>query len=160
MDEKFAVDRNLGKLVKWLRILGYDAQYDPGNADQNFLRRAAEEGRIALTRKRNLACRFRRAEVLVVKADRLASQIDEVLAALKSAPDPARRMTRCLICNEALENAAKETVAGMVPAFVFATCDRYRRCPRCGRIFWPGTHTRHVAEYLRERLPGGGLPPS
>ena len=56
MDVRFATDRNLGKLAKWLRILGYDTLYDRGNADPDFLRKAAADGRIALTRKRNLAC--------------------------------------------------------------------------------------------------------
>ena len=65
MEERFAADRNLGKLVKWLLILGYDTLYDRGTADRHFLRRAGEDGRIALTRKRDLA-RLAHPELLVV----------------------------------------------------------------------------------------------
>ena len=57
MDVRFSADCNLGTLAKWLRILGYDTLYERGIADLDFLRKAAEEGRIVLTRKRELARR-------------------------------------------------------------------------------------------------------
>jgi len=153
MAERFTADRNLGKLAKWLRVLGYDTLYDRGDADMHFLRRAAEDGRVALTRKRDLARVARPGSIIVVKADRVEEQIDEVLAALSSLPDPSRRLTRCLRCNAPLEEVPKPDVEGLVPAYVYGTCTEFRRCPRCGRIFWPGTHTRHVEEYLRTRVP-------
>ena len=153
MGARFAADCNLGKLAKWLRILGYDTLYERGNADRCFLMKAAEEGRIALTRKRDLASLSYPGRLVVVKADHVAGQIGEVLEALTLEPDPARRKTRCLRCNAPLEEVPKETVEGMVPAYVYGTCTRFRKCPLCGRIFWPGTHLRHVEEYLRTRIP-------
>jgi uncharacterized protein with PIN domain len=153
MDVRFIADRNLGKLAKWLRILGYDTLYDRGNADGSFLRKAGEEGRIALTRKRDLARRSPRERLVVVSADHVERQIGEVLEALALEPDPAKRMTRCLRCNAPLEEAAKEVVTGLVPAYVTETCTQFRICLLCGRIFWPGTHPRHVEEYLKTRIP-------
>ncbi len=153
MEERFTADRNLGKLAKWLRILGYDTFYDREAADRNFLRRAAEDGRIALTRKRDLARLALPGTLVLVEADRVEAQIGEVLNALGCEPDPSRRLTRCLNCNAALEEVAKIFVEGLVPAYVYGTCDRFRRCPRCGKIFWPGTHTRHVEERLKAQLP-------
>jgi uncharacterized protein len=152
MEERFAADRNLGRLAKWLRILGYDTLYDRRNADEGFLRRAAEEGRIALTRKRDLARRVRPGALLVVKADRVEAQIDEVLNGLNSKPDPSLRMTRCLNCNASLEEIPRGSVEGRVPAYVYQSREQFRNCPCCGRIFWPGTHSRHVEEYLRTRV--------
>ena len=149
---KFAADRNLGKLAKWLRILGYDTLYDRGDSDRLFLQRAADEKRVALTRRRDLVRVPKPGLLIVVESDRVGVQMKEVFTALKGDPDPARRMTRCLICNETLAEIAKESVAGSVPAYVFETCARFRRCPRCCRIFWPGTHTRQMDRYLRERL--------
>jgi uncharacterized protein with PIN domain len=153
MGTRFAADCNLGKLAKWFRILGYDTLYERGNADRNFLMKAGEEGRIALTRKRDFARLSSPGRLVVVKADHVAGQIKEVLEALTLEPDPARRMTRCLRCNEPLEEVPKEMVEGMVPAYVYGTCIRFRKCPLCERIFWPGTHLRHVEEYLRTRIP-------
>ncbi len=153
MEERFIADRNLGKLAKWLRILGYDTLYDRGSADRDFLRRAEEDGRIALTRKRDLARLAGPGSLIVVKADRVEAQIGEVLTELKSEPDPSRRMTRCLHCNAPLEEVPKASVEGLVPAYVYGVSNRFRRCPRCGKIFWPGTHTRHVEECLKTQLP-------
>ncbi len=153
MDVRFTADRNLGKLVKWLRILGYDTLYDRGDADGTFLRKAGEEGRIALTRKRALARPAPSGRLVVVNADRVGGQIGEVLEALALDPDPAKRMTRCLRCNALLEEASKELVTGQVPAYVSGTCTQFRICRLCGRIYWPGTHPRRVEEYLRTHLP-------
>jgi uncharacterized protein with PIN domain len=142
MDVRFTVDRNLGKLAKWLRILGYDTLYDRGNAD-----------RIALTRKRDLARLSQPGCLIVVNADHVGGQIDEVLEALALEPDPAKRMTRCLRCNAPLEEVSKETVIGIVPAYISGTCTQFRICRHCGRVFWPGTHPRHIEEYLTTHIP-------
>jgi len=153
MDVRFTADRNLGKLAKWLRILGYDTLYDRENADGTFLRKAAEEGRIVITRKRDLARWSPSEPLVVVKADHVERQIAEVLEALALEPDPVKRMTRCLRCNAPLEEASKEAVTGLVPAYVLETCTQFRICRHCGRVFWPGTHPRHVEEYLRTHVP-------
>jgi uncharacterized protein len=153
MDERFMADRNLGKLAKWLRILGYDTLYDREVADQNFLRRAGEGGRIALTRKRDLDHLSYPVRLVIVKADHVEGQLGEVFEALALEPDASKRMTRCLNCNAQLEEIPKVTVEGLVPAYVYGTCTRFRRCPRCARIFWPGTHTRRVEGYLKTRVP-------
>jgi uncharacterized protein with PIN domain len=153
MDVRFSADRNLGKLAKWLRIFGYDTLYDRGNADRNFLRKAWGEGRVALTRKRDLAGFSHTGRLVVVKADHIGGQLGEVLEALVLAPDPALKMTRCMNCNAPLDEAPKESVECLVPDYVYSTCTQFRRCPLCGRIFWPGTHPRHVEEYLMTRIP-------
>jgi uncharacterized protein with PIN domain len=157
VEERFLTDCNLGKLSKWLRILGYDTLYDREKADCAFLCRAKEEGRIALTRKRKLAALCRVEPLVLVKSDQVVGQIGEVLRALALDPDPARLMTRCLNCNACLEEALKKEVTGLVPNYVYMQYERYKRCPSCGRIFWPGTHRLHIEEILRRRSRAGRL---
>ena len=152
MDVRFLCDRNLGKLSKWLRILGYDTLWDRGDADQGFLRKAGREGRIALTRKRNLGGGGS-GRLIVVRADRVEGQIGEILETLTMKPDPKDRMTLCLRCNATLEAVTKEEVEGAVPAYVYQNSTYFRKCPICGRIYWPGTHARNVEELLRMRIP-------
>ncbi|MCX5838475.1 MAG: Mut7-C RNAse domain-containing protein [Deltaproteobacteria bacterium] len=151
MDVRFLCDCNLGKLAKWLRILGYDTLWYPGDSDQSFLRKAGREGRIALTRKKNLGggagC------FIVVRADRVEGQIGEILEALTLKPDPKNRMTLCLRCNAILEAITREEVEGSVPAYVYQNSTCFRKCPICGRIYWPGTHARNVEELIRMRIP-------
>jgi len=153
MDIRFATDQNLGTLAKWLRILGYDTLYERGNADPDFLRKAAAEGRIVLTRKRDLASLSSDGRLIVVKADHVRLQLGEVLDALSLEPDPAKKMTRCLRCNAVLEEIPKEGVEGLVPVYVYAACVRFKGCLSCGGIYWPGTHRRHIEESLRARIP-------
>jgi uncharacterized protein with PIN domain len=139
MLERFAADRNLGKLAKWLRILGYDTLYDRNDADRD--------------RKRELAHRVHLGPLVVVKADHVEGQLSEVITALDLEPDPSRRMARCLNCNAPLEEVPKASLEGLVPIYVFGTCTQFRRCPLCKRIFWPGTHSRHVEERLSAQFP-------
>lgn len=154
MDIRFIADRNLGTLTKWLRILGYDTLYEPGNADRDFLQRAAAQGRIALTRKRDLGCRTGPVRVVVVEADKAPEQLTEVLKVLKLIPNRDKKMTICLRCNAPLEEAAPEEDAQeLVPAYVHQKHRRFRRCPLCSRIYWPGTHSERIEEYLKTRLP-------
>ncbi|MGC9977376.1 MAG: Mut7-C RNAse domain-containing protein, partial [Syntrophales bacterium] len=63
---KFIADTNLGKLVKWLRILGYDTILHRGKADRNFLKKAEREGRVVLTRKKDMARRQFSGKVVTV----------------------------------------------------------------------------------------------
>jgi uncharacterized protein with PIN domain len=153
MNERFLCDRNLGKLAKWLRILGYDTLFSRGNADRGFFEEAGREGRIALTRKRSLGRPGPPGRIVVVRSDRVGGQIAETLGVLSLEPDPSRRMSRCLLCNEPLEAIAKEEVKDLVPGYVYENQTGFRKCPRCGRIYWPGTHGRNVEEALRLRSP-------
>jgi uncharacterized protein with PIN domain len=155
MEERFLADRNLGKLAKWMRILGYDTLYDRGNADGAFLRRAREDGRITLTRPRDINTLAEGRSVVLITSDHVPAQIGEVLSALALSPDPSRRMTRCLDCNASLEEISKEAVSGLVAAYVYEQQVRFMRCPSCGGIFWPGTHHLHIEETLRRRSPAG-----
>lgn len=153
MDVRFAADCNLGTLAKWLRILGYDTLFERGIADLDFLRKAAGEGRIVLTRKRGFAGLSFEGRLVVVKADHVRLQLGEVLEALSLEPDPAKKMTRCLGCNTVLEKIPKAAAEGRVPVYVYIRCVRFKRCPACGKIYWPGTHRRHIEESLMAQIP-------
>ena len=153
MDLRFVADHNLGKLAKWLRILGYDTLWEPGNADREFLPKAREAGRIALTRRSGLAALPHAGPLIVLTSDRVEGQLGEILEALIMKPDPKDRMTRCLRCNAILEAVTQGEVEAAVPAHVYQNSTYFRKCPICGRIYWPGTHARNVEELLRMRIP-------
>jgi uncharacterized protein with PIN domain len=152
---KFVVDANLGRLVKWLRILGYDTTYWKGDTDRDFLRKAQREGRIVLTRRRDLARRQYAGALIVIEADHLEEQLRELLEKVALRPDPDRFLRICLRCNESLAQVRKEDVEGMVPAYVLETNETFFACPRCGGIFWPGTHRKNMLLFLTKRIPSG-----
>lgn len=153
MDVRFITDRSLGRLSKWMRLLGYDTVYYRGDADRTFLRKAEREGRVVLTKKRDLAGRSHPGQVILLREDRVENQIAEVLNRLSLQPDPGAMFGRCLLCNEGLETVAPEDVAGFVPDYVLRHGRDFKRCPHCGKIFWPGTHRDRALHYLRTRTP-------
>lgn len=141
---KFLVDRNLGKLARWLRALGFDAVLDRGDIGRALLDCGYREGRAVLTKRKDMALRNYRGRLHVVGPDDLPGQLREVLEAFGLEPDRSHFFTRCLLCNEVLRYLAPEEAAPFVPPYVLQTQDTFRQCPACGRIYWAGTHRDHI----------------
>jgi uncharacterized protein with PIN domain len=139
------LDGMLGRLARWLRLLGYDAAYENDADDLHLARRARAEGRVLLTRDRELAARKGLRTVLIASED-LEDQIEQVRQALGPPPDPA--LSRCTLCNIPLQEASRDQVAGRVPPYVLRTQEAFRVCPRCRRVYWAGTHLDHMREQV------------
>ena len=151
VDAKFLVDANVGRLAKWLRVLGYDAEFVGDVEDNEIVRRALKEERIILTRdtrimKRGIVASGRIKALLIVDDDPRA-QFRQVVEAF-GLRRQSKPFTLCLECNEPLVAASSEDVRDQVPAYVFSTQKEYSRCPRCGRIYWKGTHWQRMTEEL------------
>ncbi len=142
-------DRNLGKLTKWLRILGYDTACHAGNIDRSFLKGGAKEGRVVLTRRRDMAGRSFLGRMFIVCSDKVSDQLSEVIEEYSLKPDPEMFLTICLACNEKLEDIPNSDVKNRVPPYVFQTQKNFQICPQCEKIFWPGTHRDNVLLYLK-----------
>jgi uncharacterized protein with PIN domain len=145
---KFIADAMLGRLAKWLRLLGLDTLYDPRLSDAALLRRAIADGRILLTRDTRLLRRRRLPPHLYVRSDDFRSQLRQVVDAFAIDPT-AHRFERCACCNTVLRHADKVEVESQVPAYVSATQTTFARCPDCGRIYWPATHVERIERELR-----------
>lgn len=133
---KLLVDAMLGRLAKWLRLLGYDAEYWRDGSDEALIARAQAEGRLIITRDHGLAGR-RGVQALLVHAEGLDGQIAEVREALG---DTARPFTRCPECNGSLVPLSRADAQDLVPPYVWHTQHEFRRCTGCGRVYWKGTH--------------------
>jgi uncharacterized protein len=137
---KFAADRMLARLARWLRLLGADVLFDPSLGGDKLLRRARAEGRVTLTRDKRLRTA---SDALYLEGNLFRDQLREVLARFPF--DPRRgAFTRCSHCNELLAEARRDTVVRRVPPFVYASQERFARCPRCGRIYWGATHPERI----------------
>lgn len=143
---KFIADTMLGRLAKWLRILGNDTLYPGQESDQRLARIAAEENRILLTRDTGLASRkgFRK---LLVDSDRLSEQLAQVIEAFDLKVND-RTLSLCLLCNRPLREIEKEEARDKVPPYVFQTQSRFFQCSECGKIYWAGTHLDHIRKEL------------
>ncbi len=155
----FVADVMLGRLARWLRQLGFDVAYERHWDDRTIVRVAAREGRTVLTRDRGLAARRAVRRALLIRDEELGAQLRQVLSAFGLTVDRERFGTRCGACNGRLVEVPRESVAGVVPPFVFRHQTAFRRCEGCGRIYWRGTHDRLFRERLRRLLGEGNGPP-
>ena len=144
----------LGRLVRWLRMLGFDTAYDATLADAALVRLAVDEGRILLTRDRHLLRELRPMCALEVTKDAPLEQIQDIVTTLVL-PPPAELFTRCLRCNTLLSPPlAAAEAEQLVPPGVRGIPGPVRRCPTCGRVYWYGSQARRIRIALERGLPG------
>ena len=157
MPPRFAVDKMLGRLATWLRLLGYDATYGSHLGGRSLVRHARAEGRTILTRDRRLLRDPQVPPALFVNSTHFREQLRQVIAAFKL--DAAHKMfSRCALCNVPVAPVAKEQVASRVPPYVLETQAEFLRCPKCHRIYWSATHVDHMRAELQGLRRGAALP--
>ena len=151
----FLVDRMLGTLGRYLRFMGYDTvsatSLREGNTreDTLLLQRAAGEGRILLTRDRELARRGGGMAVLV-QDEQVMPQVRQ-LADL-GLVDPELRMTRCSLCNELLRPATGHEIQSAVYAPRKKEELAFFWCRNCRKLYWMGSHGRSLSRRLKEEF--------
>jgi uncharacterized protein with PIN domain len=148
---KFITDKNLGRLTKWLRILGHDTLYYRGDIDRNFLRAGAKESRIVLTRRRDMAKRNFSGHMTIIHNDKIHDQIRELQDKTSLTLDSRNFFSICIECNQKLQTISKNNIAGRVPPYVFQTQETFLICPACEKLYWPGTHKDRIFEFLKDR---------
>lgn len=152
-EHKFAADINLGRLVRWLRILGYDTRFDREGVDRGFLRRAQCEERIVLTRKRNTVNRQFRGRLVLIEHDQVGGQLKELHEKLGLSLRRDSFYSRCVRCNALLAEAHRCEVEGLVPDYVYHQSGPFRRCISCDKVYWPGAHREMAFAFLRKHTP-------
>jgi uncharacterized protein len=151
---RFAADAMLGRLARWLRVLGFDTSYDAALTDAALVRLARDEERILLTRDRHLLRELRPVCAHEVRQDDPLDQLRELVAAL-GLPAPAELFTRCILCNTVLSPPLEDDEwALLLPPGLVEIQGPVRRCPACGRVYWHGSHVRRMRDTLRRSVPG------
>lgn len=151
----FIVDRMLGTLCRYLRFMGYDTasatSLREGNTreDTLLLQRAAQEGRLLLTRDRELARRGGEIVVLI-RGERVMPQVRQL--AEMGLVEPELRMTRCSICNEPLRPASGSEIRQASYAPRKKDDLSFFWCRHCRKLYWMGSHGRSLSRHLKEGL--------
>lgn len=156
MEIRFACDDMVGRLARWLRILGYDTSYDAALSESEFVRRAVGESRRILTRDGGLEVRWTIRSFLYLESEKTYDQLRQVISGLNLPIADDKIFTLCVKCNKLMGEIRKGEVEGRVPPYVYRTQDRFFSCPDCGRLYWKGTHhdlVRGIIERVLERRP-------
>ena len=148
---KFAADRMLGKLAKWLRILGYDTLYSRTLSDDRFLE-LANEDRILLSRNTRIVGKITSDRLIFVEGNDPKIQLEGLIRLLDLKPNPDKFFSRCTVCNGLIEPVEPQDVVGKVPDHIWTRHNRFSKCKSCGKIYWPGSHLERSRREIRRLL--------
>lgn len=147
---KFVVDLPLQGLAKWLRLCGLDASVRSFSSRKEGLP-AGVPGTYLLTRQTGYR-RLKREDLLVLGSNDPEGQLAELFRRLKLTRRDLAPLTRCGECNDLLVPLPRETALGLVPDHVFHTQAEFFQCPRCRRLYWPGSHPARITAKLQQVL--------
>jgi hypothetical protein len=160
---RFVLDTHLGRLARYLRMLGFDTLYRNDYTDAELARTSSAEGRILLTRDRGLLKRRIITHGYFVRETQPRRQLREILERLdlRGASRPFRR---CTACNGLLAPVAKDRILARLKPDTRRHFNEFWICAGCSRIYWKGSHYEHMREFLhrldlpraREERPGDG----
>lgn len=148
---KFIADAMLGKLARWLRIIGYDVVYESSISDDDLIARAIREHRVILTMDRKLTERESAKNSLLIKSPYYTEQLRQVINHY-NIDYKSGIFTRCLLCNRPLDVVEKEKIRDRVPPYIYSTQDEFDVCRQCCRVYWSGTHRVKMLEILNKIL--------
>ena len=151
-EPRFIVDVNVGRLAKWLRVMGYDTLFPSNSEGNELVRLALREDRIIVTKDSGLAVRrlvtTGRLKVVLINYDDVKSQLRQVIRSLNL--NSRREFSRCIRCNEGLLELPRQSAKKQVPPYVYETQREFGECPLCRRIYWRGTHWANIQRELEE----------
>ena len=142
----FIADCHLGKVAKYLRMMGYDTLYFSHIGDDDLIDLANVQERIILTRDRELSER-KKAPCLLLKETKTKEQLQEIIRQfdLHAGHD---HFTRCIVCNTPLLPIDKQKVIERIPEKVAHYFNYFELCPTCERIYWHGDHYKRMKQFI------------
>jgi uncharacterized protein len=148
---KFVCDVHLGKLSKFLRMLGIDAHYDKDITPPELIQLSLLQNRIILTKNRGLLKNRFITRRYRVRSEDSNQQLAEVLSYFDLKGKFAL-MSRCLKCNHLVSPVSKDCIRGRVPDAVWNLHETFAICEGCGRIYWMGSHYASMLERISRIL--------
>ena len=144
---KFITTIELGRLARWLRLLGFDCVFFDRAKKKDLVIESLRETRIILTRDSRLS-RFSGVRMVHIESDFVEEQLTQVIKSVRLKVDKEKMFTRCTECNTPIEKVKKEDVKSKIPPFVYKTQKEFMHCPGCGKVYWKGTHYNLANKFL------------
>ena len=149
---RFIADGMLGKLTRWLRMLGHDVKYSNKLSDAELSAIAKKERRTLLTKDLELYQRSiaKSIDAFYLEGRTEAERLAELAERFKIPLVIDLKNSRCPRCNTKLRSTPKEKLAGKVEKNTFTYYDDFWECPKCGHIYWQGAHWGRIRATLKE----------
>ncbi len=152
MRVKFLADSMLGKLARWLRMLGYDVIYNVELDDSALLELAKKENRVLLTKDLEL---YQRAigkgiDAYFVEGKTESEHLAELAKRYGLSLEIDMDKSHCPVCNTLLKAAIKEQLSDELEKNTFTYYDKFWKCPNCGQVYWQGAHWKQISNTLIE----------
>jgi uncharacterized protein with PIN domain len=148
---RFAADAHLGRLARYMRMLGFDVLYRNDFPDADLVRLALDEGRVVLTRDRDLLIRKDIQHGCYLHAVEPERQLPDVVRRFKL-NDAIRPFSRCLNCNGLLRRIAKQESLHRVPQQSWRAHKCFWECKDCRQVYWQGSHVARMRDKLASLL--------
>ncbi len=144
----FIADCHLGRLAKYLRFMGFDTLYFSQIDDNDLIALAKKEGRVILTRDREL---YERKEVdcALLQEIKIGKQLQEVHR-LFDLQDFTQPFSRCIVCNQPLIVVNKEDIMYRLPPKVVKYFSYFEHCEKCDRLYWHGDHYKRMKTFIKK----------
>lgn len=141
----------LGKLARWLVLLGFDAHFvkKSERSDLDIAEEALREGRILLTQDRRIPA-VHGLKMLVLREQHFEDQLKRVLSDCGLKADARRLFSRCTDCGVLLARVSRESILEVLPPLVRTLETDFFRCPQCRHVYWRGTHVRNTIQKLEQ----------
>jgi uncharacterized protein with PIN domain len=149
---RFIADGMLGKLTRWLRMLGHDVTYYRSLDDKKLVEAALSEKRVLLTRDHRL---YRQSitqgvDAVLVEASDEAKKLADLAKLFNFKLEIDLSVSRCPKCSTTIKAVPKETVVNQIPRATSIYYNNFWKCPGCGQVYWQGAHWKRIEQTLEE----------
>jgi len=145
---KFVADVHLGRLTRYLRMMGFDVSYKNNFDDDEIVRVSLKEKRAILTKDRGILKRRDVTHGFWIRSTKVEEQAKEVLSRFDLKKE-IKEFSRCIECNDSLKSIKKETIIKQLPPKVAAAQNEFYKCPSCNKIYWKGTHYQQMLSFIK-----------
>jgi hypothetical protein len=149
---RFVVDGMLGKLTRWLRLLGHDVEYSNDMEDKDLVRIAEKEKRVLLTRDFQLCQQAvgKGLDAFYVEGQTEPERLAEISRRFSIGLEVDMKISRCSRCNTMVKPVLKEKIADKVEKNTLVHYDEFWMCPKCEQVYWQGAHWTRIGKILEK----------
>jgi uncharacterized protein len=146
-EPKFVCDVHLGRLTRYLRMMGFDVLYRNNFEDAEIVQLSLNERRAILTRDKGILKRSEVTHGYWVRGIKVEEQVKEILHRF-DLKKGIKEFSRCIDCNDLLKPVKKEFIIDQLPVKVAKTQNEFYKCPSCKKIYWKGTHYKRMLAFI------------